>query len=309
MELIYSAQVQAYRQFFVPVKDNLRNCATLTWGGANTLFLKNGNSSLLIDPYFSRLAGVLSLPFFYRRFRSDTNSIGRGLQLLGITKADAILLTHTHIDHALDVETILRTTRTPLLYTPPLLYHKLHGKSVPFTCRLLSDDLAFTAGSFAIRVTKGSHMPFPLPTAEAEHWLNRHQGRWGKLRFAWQWTADAAYCFQITTAGRKLFVMGSAGLPDTSLQGKTADILILSVGGLDLLSRSYCEHLLEETVDILHPEAVWLSHWDDFTRPLSEPVGWLKHAHRVVDYIIARNRARGVPTYLLPPGKAVKVVA
>src|SRR6185295_6265868 len=78
--------------------------------------ISDGRTTLLIDPYLSRLHMTSPnddvLPGDTRRrfttndaAESDTATIDKHIQ-----RADAILITHTHTDHALDVPYIARKT-------------------------------------------------------------------------------------------------------------------------------------------------------------------------------------------------------
>jgi len=95
-------------------------------------------------------------------------------------------------------------------------------------------------------------MPFPLPLLVWNNFITVIS-KTQPLVLRITYTTDATYNFLITSNETTLFIMGSAGLLSVP-EGMTADVLILSVGGLDLLSRPYCDRLLSQTVDALDPK-------------------------------------------------------
>jgi len=79
-------------------------------------------------------------------------------------------------------------------------------------------------------------------------------------------------------SGRRLLIQGSAGFVRGALAGYRADVVYLSVGQLGLQPRSYVVDYWTETVRAVGARRVVLIHWDDFFRPLSEPLRALPYA-------------------------------
>jgi hypothetical protein len=77
----------------------------------------------------------------------------------------------------------------------------------------------------------------------------------------------AVFGVEIRVAGRTLYHMGSAELVDARVDVKHVDLLMLCVAGWTL-----SRELPERVGHLLSPGAVLLSHWDDFLRPLDQPV-------------------------------------
>jgi L-ascorbate metabolism protein UlaG (beta-lactamase superfamily) len=77
---------------------------------------------------------------------------------------------------------------------------------------------------------------------------------------------------------RTLLVQGSAGYVPGSLQGRRADVVYLGLGQLGLQSQDYVVEYWNETVRAVGARTVIGIHWDDFFRPLSEPLRALPYA-------------------------------
>ena len=66
-----------------------------------------------------------------------------------------------------------------------------------------------------------------------------------------------------------LLVQGSAGYLPGALEGRYADIAIISIGALGLDSERTRRAYYEETVTAVGAQVVVPVHWDDFTLPLA----------------------------------------
>jgi L-ascorbate metabolism protein UlaG (beta-lactamase superfamily) len=78
--------------------------------------------------------------------------------------------------------------------------------------------------------------------------------------------------------GRSMLVVGSAGFVPGALRGHRADVVYLGVGQLGLQPQRYLVDYWNETVRTVGARRVVLIHWDDFFRPLYEPLRALPYA-------------------------------
>src|SRR5581483_3071061 len=77
---------------------------------------------------------------------------------------------------------------------------------------------------------------------------------------------------------RRLLIQGSAGFVEDALAGQRAEVVYLGVGQLGLQSEQYLTDYWAQTVRAVGARRVVLIHWDDFFRPLSEPLRALPYA-------------------------------
>jgi len=73
-------------------------------------------------------------------------------------------------------------------------------------------------------------------------------------------------------------VVGSAGFVPGALAGRRADVVFLGVGQLGLQPERYVVDYWNEAVRTVGATRVVLIHWDDFFRPLHEPLRALPYA-------------------------------
>src|SRR5262249_15631888 len=80
---------------------------TATFLGVSTVLLDDGETALLTDGFFSRpsLLRVATRPLL-----PDTVRISEGLRRAGITRLAAVLVAHSHYDHALDAPVVAQRT-------------------------------------------------------------------------------------------------------------------------------------------------------------------------------------------------------
>ena len=82
-----------------------------------------------------------------------------------------------------------------------------------------------------------------------------------------KYRCGAVFGVEITVGGRTLFHLGSAELVERTLAVHNLDLLLLCVAGW-----TKGDDVPERVLRALSPEAILLSHWDDFFRPIDEPV-------------------------------------
>ena len=89
-----------------------RDGVRVTYLGTNGYQFEFGGYALLVDPYFSRV-DLLSVALG-SRIQPNAARINDGLSHLA-PKSDAILVTHGHFDHLLDVPAVMAKTRARLI--------------------------------------------------------------------------------------------------------------------------------------------------------------------------------------------------
>jgi L-ascorbate metabolism protein UlaG (beta-lactamase superfamily) len=77
---------------------------------------------------------------------------------------------------------------------------------------------------------------------------------------------------------RRLLIVGSAGYVPGALAGHRADVVYLGIGQLGLQPERYLVEYWSEVVREVGARRVVLIHWDDFFRPLHEPLRALPYA-------------------------------
>ncbi len=225
----------------------------VTYLGTNGYLLESRSATLLVDPYFSRtslLRVALNLRAWPKRDLIE--------RYLPVRQIDAVIVTHGHIDHLLDVAEVMALTGAKLIASPTSVrliqsFGMDRARCIPViggeTLRLRGA----TVRSFAVQHDRlFGRVPFDGPPRRLPP------------RFVSDWVCGEPLAFLIEMGGRRLYIE-SGGRPSGShCQGiGPVDLAILGVALPDARKR------FPLTLQRLSPRYVLPSHQDDFFRPLS----------------------------------------
>jgi L-ascorbate metabolism protein UlaG (beta-lactamase superfamily) len=259
------------------------------WLGAAGFAIEHRGYVLLLDPYLTRASLAACV---VRRLRPDLEAIARHAP-----RADAIVLGHTHFDHALDVPAIATRTGARVFGSSSaaaLCRSKgVAEDRVDVVERMAGGDaVEREVGPFALRFVPSAHSRFLFGRVPAAGEIADCDDVPMRVN---DYKCGAVFGVEIRVAGRTLYHVGSAELVDANIRVKHVDLLLMCVAGWTS-TRDYPERVAQR----LAPGAVLLSHWDDFLRPVDRPARALPAMQmpRLVDRL--SNAARGVKIGTLP---------
>ncbi len=267
---------------------------TVTWLGVATLLINDGTSALITDGFFSRpsLATVA-----LRRVEPSLERIIGCLERTRVRTLEAVIPVHTHYDHALDSAVVAERTEAKLVGSESAAnVGRGHGMSEDRIVVAKSGEQV-TLGAYQVTLIESKHSPpdrYPgvitqpvTPPAKASAY---------KCGEAW------SVLIHHPQTGRRLLIQGSAGFIAGALAGQQADVVYLGVGQLGLQSEQYMVDYWNETVRRVAARRVVLIHWDDFFRPLTEPLRALPYAADDLDAtmrVLVRLAAEdGIPLHM-----------
>lgn len=264
-------------RFDVPAADP-DAALSIMWLGVSTLLVDDGTSALLTDGFFSR-PGLVDVGL--RRLTPSAARIDYCLNRAQVNRLAAVLPVHTHYDHAMDSAPVAARTGARLIGGESAA-NIARGHGLPdeqIVVAASGEEL--TLGPFSVTLIESHHCPpdrFPgtitspvVPPAKASAF------RCGE---AWSTLIHHA------PSDRRLLIQGSAGFLPGALDGRRAEITYLGVGQLGIQPREYIEQYWEQTVRTVGARRVVLIHWDDFFRPLTEPMRALPYAADDLDVSI-----------------------
>ena len=231
----------------------------LQWLGTAGFRLDYEGTTVLIDPYLSRA----SMPDIARNrvMRSDAEKVDRI-----VASADAVLIGHSHFDHAADVPHIA-ATHGCAVYGSDSVRHLLGLFDLADQAIVVEPHRRYEVGPFTISFTPSVHSKLlaglKVPSdGELTCDSLDHLGA-GKFRCGQVWGIT------IEVAGITLYHQGSADLLDDEITTHDVDILLCGIAG-----RFWSKDFTRRMIGALDPALILVHHHDDFFRPVDAEMGF-----------------------------------
>lgn len=263
----------------------------LTWFGTAGFRIAYQGTVIWIDPYVTRLS--LADVALRRVVQSSEALVARW-----IDRADAVLVGHTHFDHALDVPAIARRFGCPVYGSRSALHllglHGLAARAV-----VVEPKRSYEVGPFRFHFVPSLHSRLQLGlgipysgelTCEHLDELTPQAYRCGQV-----W----GLCIEV--GGARLYHQGSADLLDGEIVDRGVDVFLCGAAG-----RRFTPRYLERIVRALDPALIVPTHYDDFFRPLGAPTEMSFNVNLTGFADELRAVARDVPVRTLEVGVLVR---
>jgi L-ascorbate metabolism protein UlaG (beta-lactamase superfamily) len=246
----------AARQLAWPESLQLPRGVSLRWIGTAGFRLAYEGHVVWIDPYVTRLS--LRDLVLRRVVPPDDAAIATW-----IDRADAVLVGHTHFDHALDVPAIARRTGCAV-YGSTSLAHLMQLHGLAERACVVEPHHTYEVGPFRFRFVPSVHSKLQLGlgvpyagelTCEHVDDLAPQAYRCGQV-----------WGIAIEVAGARFYHQGSADFLEDELRDRGVDYFLCGISG-----RGFTPRYIERIARALDPRAIVPTHFDDFFRPLAAP--------------------------------------
>ncbi|HEX7884266.1 MAG TPA: MBL fold metallo-hydrolase, partial [Afipia sp.] len=134
-----------------------------TFLGVSTLLLDDGSTAILTDGFFTR---PNSRQLFLEKIAPDKTVIETTLRRAGITRLAAVIVNHSHYDHAMDSPEVAARTGAVLIGSESTA-NVGRGWGLPesqIAVHRAGDVMAF--GRFRVTLLPGRHVPSPFTGGE-----------------------------------------------------------------------------------------------------------------------------------------------
>ncbi len=249
----------------------------LKWLGTAGWEISDGSTVILIDPYLSRING----PRPPGAGSAGTPMTGNTRQLYGwddagvsdkavidahISRADFILITHTHYDHVLDVPYIAAKTHATVIGTESTK-NVVRAYGIPeeqlITVRG-GEDYAF--GTFSLKVIPSLHSPL-----DHKHYFSSERapsGMKAPLTLKQMSPEGGTLAYLVRFRGHQILVFGGMNYIEREMQGLKPDVALVGAAGSRKEIYDYCGRLMRA---VQFPPLVLPTHWDNFFVPYGGP--------------------------------------
>ena len=225
----------------------------MTWFGTAGFRLAYQGTVLWIDPYVTRLP--LRDILLRRAVPPSGDAVARW-----IDKADAVLVGHTHFDHALDVPAIAKQTGCTV-YGSQSLQNLMGLYGLANQATVVEPHRDYEVGPFRFHFVPSVHSKLQLGLGIPYS---------GELTCEHldELTPQAYKCGQVwgihlEVAGMRFYHQGSADLVESEIRDTGVDVFLCGISG-----RRFTPKYVERIVRALSPQMIVPTHYDDFFRPL-----------------------------------------
>ena len=240
----------------------------IKWYGTATLLLESGDTRILIDPYLKKLN-----PSLYQ------------IPLEEARTAQAIFITHPHLDHFADVGEVTDGTVIPVFVSENgiRLAEKMKQDTDGMIPYAINEEIRI--GSFIIHTYHSRHCVFDVATVlrvalAPRTWLHAipcikliHSALKYKLQ-------DDVFALHISDGEKSVVVLGSAGLDENVTYPQGADLMVFPYQG-----RSRMHKYMERFLEAFRPKKVMADHFDDAFPPLTHRENVEKFVPAVKKYL------------------------
>jgi L-ascorbate metabolism protein UlaG (beta-lactamase superfamily) len=264
----------------------------IEWLGTSGFRLSYEGTTLLIDPYLTR-PGLLRV-VSQRPLVADLSLVERY-----VPAADAVLVGHTHFDHALDVPLIARHFGCKA-YGSRSLAALFEGLNQAEQAVAVEPHRVYEQGPFRFSFVPSLHSKLVLgKRVPSDHEIScEHAEHLGASGFG----CGQVFGIRVEVGGKVLYHQGSCDLIDDEIPRGSVDALLAGIAG-----RGFTERYVERLFARLDPKLVIPHHYDDFFRPLEDDLSFSLNVNLSSFVEEASRVSRDVAIGTLEPTLPVRV--
>ncbi|MEG0828832.1 MAG: MBL fold metallo-hydrolase [Acinetobacter sp.] len=270
-----SGQVKNFEKWQYQASEKTAPPSTLSvkFFGVSTLLFDDGKSQLLIDGFFTRpsLTKVL-----FEKIHSQPELIKQVIQHHQLQRTQAIFVTHSHYDHALDIPILAELLPKAKIVGSASTLNIARGNPHVSKQQLIQIEAwkPMTFAHFRVTAIPSQHTP---PTA-----VNNDLGEeitaplHLPARFS-EFKEGGSFDYLIEHQGYKILVKASTGTVPEQLKNLKVDTLFLGIAQLSRQSEAFQQNYLDQTLRTLQPKVVVPIHWDNFFKAADQPLEFLPY--------------------------------
>lgn len=243
---------------------------TVKFFGVSTLLFDDGKDQILIDGFFSRpsLSRVL-----FKKIESDRAKVDQIIQAQDLKRTRAILVTHSHYDHALDVPYVTQQLPQANVIGSKSTLNIARGMRIPESqLKPVKAWQPMQIGAFTITAIPSQHTPATAVNNDLGEEIQ--QPLTLPARFS-AFKEGGSFDYLIQHDAHRSLVKASTGAVPHQLKNLKVDHLFLGIAQLSKQSADFQDHYLQETLTTLKPHTVVPIHWDNFFAPLAPELEFL----------------------------------
>jgi L-ascorbate metabolism protein UlaG (beta-lactamase superfamily) len=293
--------LQAYKSLLLPTTSGTEQPLRITFLGVSTLLLNDGETAILIDGFFTRPNAAQLL---LGKIASNKALIAKYVKRMDIDKLAAVIVQHSHYDHVMDSPEVALQTGAIIVGSESTT-NVGRGSGLPENrIWVRSPGAIMDFGKFRVTLIESGHVPPGFPGGEiTEPIISPARATAYKI--------GTSYATLVEHEGTSILINASAGFAPGALRNRHADIVFLGIGSLGKRDRAYMESYWREVVEAVGARHVIPIHWDNFARPLDEPLQPIPHLLDDFDatmrFLQEKSAAQGVEIRLPQPWQVMNL--
>ncbi|TGN12004.1 MBL fold metallo-hydrolase [Leptospira ilyithenensis] len=244
----------------------------VTFLGTSSLLVDDGETQLLTDGFFTR-------PSLFRtaflRLSTDISIIESVMAKTRMNRLKGIFVCHSHYDHAMDAPFVAKLTGANL-YGSSSTLNVGAGAGLSFDrMNLFIPGKPVRIGKFTVTVLSSKHTPPFKILGKTNATDPNHPNIDSPLiqpAKASDYIEGGAFDFLIQHGSHSLLIKGSTNYIEGALDRYKVDVLFLGIAQLSKQPETFQETYYKETVKAVKAKQVIPIHWDNFFKPLAEPL-------------------------------------
>jgi L-ascorbate metabolism protein UlaG (beta-lactamase superfamily) len=248
------------------VGSSTKDAVCVTWMGTAGLYVTDGKTGFFIDPFVSRYSLVKVLCGF--SLPPQTRIIEDWISRVGCRQADAVIVTHSHYDHALDAPFFARKTDALLVGSESTAWIG-RGAGLPDNrIKVMTSGERTSVGKFKIVFIESRHSKAVLGRVP---WLGEITAPLIPPAAASDYRLGQVFSLYVTHPNGSFVHLGSAGYMEGMFEGLTAHTIFLCIAG-----RKDTRELMRCSAVALNAKQIIPIHFDNFFRPVDEEMSILR---------------------------------
>ncbi len=269
--------------------------------GATTIQIDDGETTILIDGFFSR-PGLPQLLFT----NIEPNEARIGAVLEKVSKPAAVLVAHSHYDHAMDAAVVAQRTGAVLYGTNSTAnigngYSKWTEKRI----EIPKHGEVRHFRRFSVQFLESPHSPDFWFSGEITHPLKSPVS-------VSDYREGRNFSFVLRHQLGTILIHPSANYSPCLFKDVKADVVFLSIGLLGKQSEAFAREYWQHVVRATGAKLVIPIHWDDLTRPLDKPLLPMPYLvddfNAAMEFVLGMAKADGIHVRLMPLFEPINVM-
>jgi len=241
------------------------NSVRATWLGTAGMFITDGETGILIDPYVSRF-GMWNIAFG-SPLLPNRDLIRKWADKLGRENINAVIVSHSHFDHVADAPYFAIEANAPLIGTESTMNVGRGAGLAESNLKIVKPGETLQFGKFKVQFIESQHGPAFLSRIPYPGTIDKPLVLPAK---ASDYRLGGVFSLLITHPYGTIIHHGSAGFKPGMYDETMADVLLLGIGG-----RGDTDKYLENVALITKSRLVVPVHFDNFFKPLDDGMSYL----------------------------------